>query len=138
MLLALWFPEADYYLALPVGFYEGYAFFCFYGMLAAFCGGEENLENALASMPGQARLYYPCGGQNLFGSVSVFSFRETKSLLYFLKGCVAQVMLVKPLCVVLMLFLSRNGYVDAANYCRLFAVASLWCVRRAGARRRRG
>mmetsp|Transcript_22212 Transcript_22212/g.79185 ORF Transcript_22212/g.79185 Transcript_22212/m.79185 type:complete len:272 (+) Transcript_22212:501-1316(+) len=104
-------------------------------MLASFADGEEKLAHALASVPGQpnALVYYPCGRESRvlcfgIGHVAVRRFQDTADLLSFLKGCVAQVMVVKPLSVFAMLLLGGAGLVDAANYCRLVSVASLWLM----------
>lgn len=63
MWVALWYPSLDFYLAVPLGFNECYAFFGFYAMLACFADGEERLATALAALPGPptAYAYHPFG-----------------------------------------------------------------------------
>ena len=38
MWISLWLPKLDYFIALPVGFYEAYAIYSFMAMLIIFAG----------------------------------------------------------------------------------------------------
>jgi len=142
MWVSLWTPELDYYVAIPVGMYEAYSFFCFYAMLVCFADGEDRLVAALGGLPGPptAFVYHPCGvylggcGQYtpLFGGRVHYAgcarFRTARGLLAYLKFGVAQAMVVKPLNVLVMLVLAKHGLVNWANYSRMLSIVSLWLV----------
>jgi hypothetical protein len=147
MWVALWYPSLDFYLAVPLGFYECYAFFGFYAMLACFADGEDRLATALGSLcagqPPTAYLYHPFGFNwcscrcdnysplfwgNVHYAALPLSFSSSRELLRFLKRGVAQAMLVKPCSLLLMLALSATGYERWCNATRLLSVVSFWGV----------
>uniref|UniRef100_A0A7S3NN12 Uncharacterized protein n=1 Tax=Aureoumbra lagunensis TaxID=44058 RepID=A0A7S3NN12_9STRA len=142
MWFSLWTPKLDYYIALPVGIYEAYAFFCFYAMLVCFADGENCLIVALQGAfqgPPTAYIYHPFGnfahcGQYtpLFaGRVhysSCLRFQTSKELLRYLRRCIMQAMIIKPLNLIIMLLLSAHGYNNYANYSRILSIISLWLV----------
>ena len=148
MWASLWTPDYDYYIAIPVGFYEAYAFFCFYAMLVAFAGGEDRVVTALSALPGPptAYVYHPFGvdctvGEcgltlgtytPLFGGRVHYShavrFASADGLLRFLKRGVAQAMVAKPLNLLLMIFLNARGQVALCNYSRVISIVSFWFV----------
>lgn len=117
MWVSLWTPSLDLYIAIPVGFYEAYAFFCFYALLVCFADGEDRVVLALGNT---AYIY----GR---GRLPVYRFGSARDLVRFLKFGVTQAMIVKPLNVVLMLLVSRYS-VDLANYSRVLSIASFWLV----------
>lgn len=143
MWFSLWTPPLDYYIAIPVGFYEAYAFFCFYALLICFADGEDRAIMALSGLPGPptAFIYYPicannlaCGMQEtpfLGGRVHYvpfIRFSTSRELLRFIRRGVMQAMIVKPMTVVVMLLLNQYGYINFANYSRIFSIISLWLV----------
>ena len=145
---SLWTPDYDYYIAIPVGFYEAYAFFCFYAMLVSFAGGEDRVVTALAALPGRptAYVYHPFGLDCRLGECGVtfgtytplfggrvhysaaVAFGNSKELLRFLKRGVMQAMVVKPLNLLLMIALNARGEVTLCNYSRIISVLSFWFV----------
>jgi hypothetical protein len=146
MWVALWYPSLDFYLAVPLGFYECYAFFGFYAMLACFADGEDRLATALGSLnpgPPTAYLYHPFGFNwcscrcdnysplfwgNIHYAALPLKFGSSRELLRFLKRGVAQAMIVKPCSLLLMLTLEYLGYEELCNATRLLSVVSFWCV----------
>ena len=128
MWVALWYPSLDFYLAVPLGFYECYAFFGFYAMLACFADGEDRLATALGSLnpgPPTAYLYHPFGFNwcscrcdnysplfwgNIHYAALPLKFGSSRELLRFLNRGVAQAMIVKPCSLLLMLTLEYLGY----------------------------
>ena len=146
MWVALWYPSLDFYLAVPLGFYECYAFFGFYAMLACFADGEDRLATALGSLnpgPPTAYLYHPFGFNwcscrcdnysplfwgNVHYAALPLKFGSSRELLRFLKRGVAQAMIVKPCSLLLMLTLEYLGYEELCNATRLLSVVSFWCV----------
>ena len=151
MWCSLWQTSLDYYIAIPVGFYEAYAFYCFYAMLVCFADGEDRLIAALSSGQSMcngrtptAVVYYPfgdcfqwsCGDHytplHFIGSrvhyVNCIKFQTARDLLRYLRRCVAQAMIVKPLNVAVMLVFSYYGMENYANYSRMLSIVSLWFV----------
>ena len=147
MWVALWYPSLDFYLAVPLGFYECYAFFGFYAMLACFADGEDRLATALGSLnpgPPTAYLYHPlvfigcsCRCDNysplFWGNIHYaalpLKFGSSRvPTRFFLKRGVAQAMIVKPCSLLLMLTLEYLGYEELCNATRLLSVVSFWCV----------
>mmetsp|Transcript_10800 Transcript_10800/g.35785 ORF Transcript_10800/g.35785 Transcript_10800/m.35785 type:complete len:426 (+) Transcript_10800:135-1412(+) len=171
MWCSLWQTSLDYYIAIPVGFYEAYAFYCFYAMLVCFADGEDRLLAALSSNGSFTALaYYPsffsCGAgggggvdarpsasssrrdlrrSTSFSSSSrgtllqstlhknvryaaMYKFESAESLLTFIRLCVAQAMIAKPLNVVVMLLFTHAGSPNYANYSRMISIVSLWLV----------
>lgn len=142
MWFSLWTPSMDYYIAIPVGIYEAYAFFCFYALLVCFADGEERAVIALSGTPGPptAYVYYPwfqtCVSSSqytpLFGGrvhyAPLMRFNTSRELLAYLRRGVLQAMVVKPLTIVMMLVLNSYGYINYANYSRILAIVSFWLV----------
>ncbi|KAJ8612819.1 hypothetical protein CTAYLR_002041 [Chrysophaeum taylorii] len=143
MWVSLWTPSLDYFIAIPVGFYEAYAFYCFYALLVCFADGEDRVIMALSSLPGPptAYVYYPFFGETvncgahytpLFGGrvqyAKLARFGTSRELLGFLRRGVTQAMIIKPLAVVVMLLMNLYGYINYANYARIFSIVSLWLV----------
>ena len=133
MWVSLWLPRLDYFIALPVGFYEAYAIYSFMAMLIIFAGGEEKLVVALGSVPGRPTCFFYhvfpcCGTPTVYSSwllaSPLASFSSSRKLYRFLKICVAQFMVVKPCVIISMAVLLLTESV-VANEMRVLSIMSL-------------
>jgi len=150
---SLWQTHLDFFIAIPVGFYEAYAFYCFYALLVCFADGEDRLVTAFRMTEPTALLYHPFGnlfcsrsttttrrhpsatrsrealfGGRVRGIKTCVKFKTARELVKFLRRSVAQAMVVKPLNTVAMLLFSHYGYANYANYSRMASILSLWLV----------
>ena len=147
-----WEPKLAYWVEVPVGCYEGVAIFAFFSLLVSFTGGEDKVVMALGTgaerrsgAPGRAAracaVYHPCTLATCCGrrseaarswvEVPMLKFHEPKTLYRFLKSCVSQFVVVKPLNAVALAALSDS--VDSAHLlaARIITAASLVLVAQA-------
>ena len=154
---SLWEPKVAYWVEVPVGMYEGVAIFAFFSLLVSFTGGEDKVVMALWNGAERRRgsrgereqrsracsVYHPftlatcCGRPAATASkqwieVPMLRFDDPARLYRFLKTCVFQFVIVKPLNAVALAALSASS-VDSRHLlaARIITAASLVLVAQA-------